>query len=36
MTARIKHLFGPDVHWHLIVLHCWQLALACFWLGGAM
>ena len=36
MTERIKRAFGPDVRYHLALLHCWQLALACFAMGGAM
>jgi hypothetical protein len=36
MTARIKAVLGPDVRYHLTLLHCWQLALACFAIGGAM
>lgn len=36
MTARIVRVFGPDVRYHLTLLHLWQLALACFWFGGAV
>jgi hypothetical protein len=34
MTARIIAVFGPGVRYHLALLHCWQLALAVFWMTG--
>lgn len=35
LTARLSRVFGPSVRYRLALLHCWQFALACFWLGGA-
>lgn len=34
MTGLLRAL-GPDVRYHLALLHLWQFALTVFWVTGA-